>query len=642
MVENTDTARRIGKYTILEELAGSGHTRVYRTFDPSSSQMVALKVLDEELAGDFSFVQAFEAGAEAIAGVDHPNLVRIFAVGKHEGAPYIGQEFLSDDLGSIVSLAEPLSLERAIDLSKQILSGLAAAHAVGVLHCNLKPSNILLGTDGQAKLADFGMVRTADISTALDRGGDQAQLLQYISPEQARDYDIDARTDVYGVSCLVYHLFTGKAPFDGLEPGPVVRAQIGDDPPRPTEVRADLPERISDLIMVGLSKDPAQRFQSMSDMAVAMDGAVVAMNEPESEKKKKKRRDAADPEGPKPKRKGGIGYVMPAGEWQSGQPLIGARAEHTATTLKDGRVLISGGQRDSGAAEIFDAFENRWSAAGSMTNPRTRHTATVLSDGRVLVTGGYKNLEPFAACEIYDPGSNNWSGTGDLISARAGHTATLMRDGKVLVAGGYGTDGIENTAELFDPKTNTWAKVARMAKQRAEAVAVGLPSGNAVIFGGLGEDGREATVEIFNPKKNSWSPGLPMKTGRSRHTVSVLHNGRLLVVGGEDEDGDPVAAAAVYDPFRGDWADAGTLTDPRSQHSATVLPDGRVVVTGGMDDQVELLSTEIYDPLSRTWSLAASPDAAPLWHTCQPARRWANLAGRRLRGRQRHENHTGI
>ncbi|MCH8235168.1 MAG: hypothetical protein IIC29_03475, partial [Chloroflexi bacterium] len=102
MVENTDTAHRIGKYTILEELAGAGRTRVYRTFDPSSSQMVALKVLGEELAADFSFAQGFEVAAEAIAGIEHPNLVRIFSVGKHEGAPYIAQEFLSDDLRAVV------------------------------------------------------------------------------------------------------------------------------------------------------------------------------------------------------------------------------------------------------------------------------------------------------------------------------------------------------------------------------------------------------------------------------------------------------------------------------------------------------------------------------------------------------------
>jgi len=577
MVENTNTASRIGKFTVLEELAGSGHSRVYRTFDPSSSQMVALKVLGEELAGDFSYAATFEESAEAIAGVDHPNLVRIFATGKHEDAPYIGQEFLSDDLQSIVGLAEPISLERGIELSKQILDGLAAAHSVGVLHGNLKPSNILLGTDGQAKLADFGVVKTADISTAMGHGadgGDQAQVLQYISPEQAREYDIDARTDIYGVGCLIYHLFTGKAPFDGLEPGPVVRAQIGDDPPRPIEVRSDLPERISDLIMIALSKDPAQRFQSMTDMSAAMDGAVVAMNDPDDGvKKKKKRRDAAEPEGPKPRQKGGIGYVMPAGEWRTGQSLSGARAEHAATTLKDGRILVSGGQRDNGSAEIFDAFENTWSSAGSVTHPRTRHTATVLNDDRVLITGGYKNLESFRGCEIYDPESNSWSSTGDMLTDRAGHTATLMRDGKVLVAGGYSNNGIESSAELFDPKTDTWAKIGPMAKQRVEAVAVGLPSGNAVIFGGLGDDGRESTIEIFNPKKNTWSPGLPMKMGRSRHTVSVLHNGRLLIVGGEDEDGDPVAFAATYDPFRGEWADAGALTDPRSQHSATVLPD---------------------------------------------------------------------
>ncbi|MCH7642773.1 MAG: protein kinase, partial [Chloroflexi bacterium] len=616
MVENKDQARRIGKYAILEELDGDGLTRVYRTFDPSSSQMVALKVLGEELAADFSFSQGFEASAEAIAGVDHPNLVRIFTVGKHEGAPYVAQEFLSDDLGAIVNLAEPIKFERAVELGKQILAGLAAAHAVEVLHCTLKPSNVLIGTDGQAKLVDFGMIRTADISTAIDRGGDQARMLQYISPEQARDFAVDARTDVYGAGCLLYHLFTGKAPFEGLDPGPVVRSQIGDDPTRPVEIHTDLPERISDLIMVALAKDPAQRFQSVVDMAAALDGAIIAINEPETDPgKRKKRRGAADPQGPKPKFKGGIAYVMPAGEWQTGQPLAAARAEHTATTLRDGRVLVVGGQRDAGTAEIFDAFENRWGSAGSISHPRTRHTAILLSDGKVLIAGGYKNLEPFGGCEIYDPESNNWSSAPEMLVVRAGHTAALMRDGKVLVAGGYGANGIEASAELFDPRTSEWTRVGSMVSQRAEAVMIGLPSGNAVVFGGLGEDGREASVEIFKPVTNSWAPGEPMKVARSRHTVSVLHNGRLLVVGGEDEDGDPVSAAAIFDPFRGTWTNAGELTDPRSQHSATVLPDGRVVVTGGMDEEVQLLSTEIYDPASNLWSLAASPESAPLWHT---------------------------
>jgi hypothetical protein len=234
-----------------------------------------------------------------------------------------------------------------------------------------------------------------------------------------------------------------------------------------------------------------------------------------------------------------------------------ARAAHTATTLRSGKVLIVGGMAPGGgsldAVELFDPTRNTLQQLGSLANGRAGHTATLLADGRVLITGGY-DREYLQTVEIFDPSTNGFRPGGSLIEERSEHTATLLPDGRVLLVGGVGRGWtFLRSAELYDPTT-----------------------------------GRSTSVG-------------PMSVPREGHTATLLKDGRVLVIGGHSGRRPNVilyASAEIFDPRTGRFEGAGSLGTPRHKHDAIRLTDGRVLVIGGADrtDRVHYATTEIYTP----------------------------------------------
>ncbi|HUP70594.1 MAG TPA: kelch repeat-containing protein [Acidimicrobiales bacterium] len=312
--------------------------------------------------------------------------------------------------------------------------------------------------------------------------------------------------------------------------------------------------------------------------------------------------------------------------WSPTGAMSAKRFQHTATALRDGTVLVVGGQDERGAAlgsaERYDPASGTWSPAGRLTVARLSHTATLLADGRVLVSGGATaedtRYAPLVAVEVYDPTLNLWASAEPMTTARAGHTATSLASGKVLVTGGLGGPRVRvpsgaiqpaqvgadalATAEVFDSATGRWNSTPPMGIRRSAhtATLLGGPActaalaprwcGDVLIAGGTSGAGGLAATEIYQAGPGTWEIGPLLRVGRSGHTASALDDGKVLLAGGgptfpgEATEG-PVAGAEVYDPEASTIGDAWNyttlLTSPRAGHAATTLPDGSVLVSGG-------------------------------------------------------------
>ena len=232
--------QQIGPYQILEEIASGGQGTVYRAFDPDTGQIVALKVLHRFLSSDSDYVERFRREASLASSIDHPNVVKIFEVGQDGDQHFMALEFLPESLARLVEGGGQMRLDRATEFGIQIADGLAEAHALGIVHRDIKPQNILIGADGVAKVTDFGIARS-DVMTSMTATGAVMGSPHYMSPEQSRGEDVDRRSDVYSLGCMLYQMVTGELPFKGITPLAVIRQQIDAEPTPVRELRADLP-----------------------------------------------------------------------------------------------------------------------------------------------------------------------------------------------------------------------------------------------------------------------------------------------------------------------------------------------------------------------------------------------------------------
>jgi hypothetical protein len=247
-----------------------------------------------------------------------------------------------------------------------------------------------------------------------------------------------------------------------------------------------------------------------------------------------------------------------------------ARRGHSATLLKDSKVLVIGGENASGfvtVAEIFDPASGNFSVLGNLGRPRADHTATRLSDGRVLIVGGRGDLGPLSSTEIFDPTTGAFTAGPDLIGARSGHTATTLADGCIVLAGGDGSGSLE----LYDPASNAFVLAgATMLTPRAMHSAALLPDGRILFVGGNDVSGIGLqSAEIFNPADTSLSAtGGGMEHDRVRAFLRVLHDGKVQVIGGTPDD-----SIEIYDPAADVFGAHGHLIPVDDPHAALLRDD---------------------------------------------------------------------
>jgi len=300
------------------------------------------------------------------------------------------------------------------------------------------------------------------------------------------------------------------------------------------------------------------------------------------------------------------------------------RAQHTATFLSDGRVLLVGGSVAPNIqladVEIYNPATGITTLVAPLHTPRLGHTATLLSDGRVLVVGGYNHTQLWLDdAEIYDPYADIWTVVPMLTTHGGGHTATLMADGRVLVVGGVvGSGKLNDQVEIFDPHTNSWYAAMPLESERASHTSQLLEDGRVLVAGGGSATGFPAGGDaiIYDPKVNDWlTTGAMVKPRIFGESVRLL-DGRVLVVGGvnlEDTLSDSPnqkksASAEIFDPISDTWTATGELSQARYGHVIKLLLDGRVLVSGGARDgdccwtnDSFVREIEVYDPESGAW-----------------------------------------
>jgi WD40 repeat protein len=632
--DRPDILGTLGAYEVCEVIGQGGMGVVLKAFEPALHRLVAIKVLAPALGGSATARRRFTREAQAAAAVRHDNVVAVHGVSEAGGLPYLVMQYVAgESLQARLDRTGPLDIVETVGIGLQTASGLAAAHAQGLIHRDIKPANLLLENGlARVKITDFGLARTAD-DVGLTQAGVVAGTPEYMAPEQARGEQVDHRADLFSLGSVLYACCTGCPPFQGATTLAVIR-QVNDQAPKPLRVvNPEVPAWLEALVMRLLRKDPAERVQSAAEVAALLEGYLAHLRQPDTVGAPALPPLPAGSGAAPPRRAGsapwfrrllwpaallllaavGLGVArIPFGfPWGGGidlqapagnEPAAPARRlqghtgpVHCLRFTPDGQRLISasGWPGDDHGIRVWDLATNQELArvptpgnVGSLDlTPDGRFALAGLSNGLVLSLD-LDNRQVVKTIKGHS-GSVAWV----AFAPDREHTFSASADG---------------TARLWDLGEGQELAQVRVQDKRARGAAA-FPDGRRLL---TGDSGHPGLLQIWDLTTGQEVKRIDTAAGGFIDSLTLLADGRQALVTG-------VGGVHLYDLETGQEIRRfqGDEPDREEVNQAVLSPDGRRLLTASFDGKVRLWdfpTGQLLGVLGShngfVWAVAFSPD----------------------------------
>ncbi len=619
-------------YSIVDEIAHGRLGTVYRASQSSLGHLVAIRVLPPACTTHEGFHERFQRDAKAIASLRHRNIVPVIDYGEQDGIAYLVMELTEGQ--TLANLGGTLlDATEVVSMLEPVAAALDYVNARGVVHGDIKPSNIMLTRNGLPVLADSGLLGLATNGKPMSELGDTGGLMigtpAYMAPEIANGAQLAPATDRYAVAVIAYELLAGRVPYTGESPAAVLIAHVLQPLPSPRTLNPKLPGAVDEVFHKALAKDPAERYRWAADFVAALAAALrqdgvgnqpahatvppattgtleaaatitAAASAPVAAEVAAPDADAG------PEAHGTTTALSPnLGAPRRGRsvfnPMLLAIAGGAVLVLLAGVVALTRYSGSHGTSSLV--------AATNVAAPASTAAVLVSATATMAPTEAKVVQTPMPTASLLSlPGT--WRMGRAMHTARGVARAVTLRDGRILVMGGSGADGPLSDAELYDPSTGRWTVTGSMHIAREYFTATILLNGRVLVAGGTDSESYLADAEIYDPRVGTWTVTGSMRTPRDEHVAALLPNGTVLVAGGETTDTAPVRSTEIYDPRKGDWAPAPPMSTARWDATATLLANGTVLVAGGGS-----ASAEVYDPASNRWKATGPMSTVRYRHT---------------------------